>query len=483
MNSDKLIDILNTYPSTELLKLKNRNFIIRFLNDTFQEGRMRVADNVMIDRLTDYLEQYNNEAEDDDNTEKDDKLFETLDVKAKNLLRRWSDRGYLANYLDSESGQTMYELSSDSSKVIDWLIGLKKSEYVGTESKFDNIRTTLKDLVENSNQDKETRLKILEDRKTDIEKQIIAINNGEDIKVYEDYQIVERFDNLSKQSKELLSDFNQVDSNFLAIIKKLYADYSSKTKVLGDFFDAFYDLKNSPQGKSFYAFWEFMRSADMQEELDGLVSKLYSIMEERNIKPEDTFLKNMIEHLYLSGKKVSESNDKLAQKLTRILSESEKRNAIKELLSSIKKSVIALSDAGVVPDISFEIETGININLPTERRLTLTPSTETVYNTDIKQFEADVDDFGNLHKIFKSTIDNEKIKQRINEVLLVKKQATIAQIVDYCGGITQGLAEVIAYISASKYYKSIINENVKEIVMFDNTNNKIIEIPEIILSR
>ena len=224
MNSDKLIDILNTYPSTELLKLKNRNFIIRFLNDTFQEGRMRVADNVMIDRLTDYLEQYSNEAADDENAEKEDKLFETLDVKAKNLLRRWSDRGYLANYLDSESGQTMYELSSDSAKVIDWLIGLKKSEYVGTESKFDNIRTTLKDLVENSNQDKETRLKILEERKTDIEKRIIAINNGEDIKVYEDYQIVERFDNLSKQSKELLSDFNQVDSNFLAIIKKLYAD-------------------------------------------------------------------------------------------------------------------------------------------------------------------------------------------------------------------------------------------------------------------
>lgn len=482
MDSEKIIDILNYYPSTELLKRKNRNFIIRFLNDTFQETRNPLSDNIVIDKLIDYLERYQTEADDDEKKETD-LMFETLDVKAKNFLRQWTDRGYLTYFTDPENGQTLYELSFDTIKVIDWLVSLQKTEYVGTESKFDNIRTSLKDLVENSNEDKETRLSILQERKNEIEKQITAINNGEDIKVYEDYQIVERFDNLSKQSRELLSDFKQVDDNFAEITKKLYAQYSSKGQVLGDFFEAFYDLKNTTQGKSFYAFWDFMRSSDLQEEMEELVAKLYSIMEERKIKQEDMFLRNMIDYLYASGQKVSGTNDKMAQKLSRILSERENRNAIKELLSEIKNSLIKISTLRKLPDISLEIETEIAINIPFERKLTLTPKEDNTYNTNFSNYQTDIQDFDSLHSIYKNFIDSGKIKERINQVLLEKKHATISQIINYYGGTTQGLGEVFAYLGLAKDFRHVVNDSNKESIIFDHTNNKIIEIPEIIFTK
>jgi hypothetical protein len=35
-----------------------------------------------------------------------------------------------------KEGEIFYELSSHSSKTIDWIASLKKEEYVGTESKF-----------------------------------------------------------------------------------------------------------------------------------------------------------------------------------------------------------------------------------------------------------------------------------------------------------------------------------------------------------
>ncbi|NCP83831.1 MAG: DUF3375 family protein, partial [Bacteroidetes bacterium] len=83
-----------------------------------------------------------------------------------------------------------YELSSHSSKTLDWLSSLKKEEYVGTESKFKNIFNQLKELVEYSNDDAEKRIQLLEDKKFEIEQQIQRIKIGEDIRVFEEFEIV-----------------------------------------------------------------------------------------------------------------------------------------------------------------------------------------------------------------------------------------------------------------------------------------------------
>lgn len=45
---------------------------------------------------------------------------------------------------------------------------------------------------------------------------------GEEVEVYEDYQIEPRYNSLNKLAKELLSDFKEVDDNFKGIIKEIY---------------------------------------------------------------------------------------------------------------------------------------------------------------------------------------------------------------------------------------------------------------------
>ncbi|WP_416377644.1 DUF3375 family protein [Algoriphagus persicinus] len=76
---------------------------------------------------------------------------------------------------------------------MEWLSSLKKEEYVGTESKFKNIFSFLKELVGFTNDDAEKRIQLLEDKKLEIEPQIQRIKIGEDIKVFEDFEIVPRF--------------------------------------------------------------------------------------------------------------------------------------------------------------------------------------------------------------------------------------------------------------------------------------------------
>ena len=75
--------------------------------------------------------------------------------------------------------------------------------------------------------------------------------------------------------------------------------------MLNYIFDAYGELKQSQQGKSFYAFWEFLLSADLQKEWDELTGALYKTLENRGIDAHDMFLKEMKKHLFDAGEKVA----------------------------------------------------------------------------------------------------------------------------------------------------------------------------------
>ena len=170
-------------------------------------------------------------------------------------------------------------------------------------------------------------MQLLEDKKLEIEQQIQRLKMGEDLEVFDEFQIVPRFRQINKLAKELLSDFKDVDDNFKAIIKEIYRKQIdpnlNKGGILQYTFDALDELKSSSQGKSFYAFWEFLMAREMQTELDDLISELFQTLEDRNIENDDLFLKNMVTYLHESGRKVYQSNDRMAEKLSHIIRENE----------------------------------------------------------------------------------------------------------------------------------------------------------------
>lgn len=166
-------------------------------------------------------------------------------------------------------------------------------------------------------------------------------------------------------------------------------------------FDAYGELKQSQQGKSFYAFWEFLLSADLQKEWDELAGALYKTLENRGIDAHDMFLKEMKKHLFDAGEKVAKTNDRMSEKLSRIIRQNGHMNAeaTKQVINDIKKLLIEASRRKEKPDASLEYET-IDINLPLERPLTLTPVKETVYKDkpDIAGLSlADLESIGKLY--------------------------------------------------------------------------------------
>lgn len=483
MDNSKITDTLNNSPSVELLKTKNREFIILFFTEIFATETTVSSENIHF-KLESYLEEKGIEVDDENETI----LADTYEDKAKKYIQKWADKGFLTNY-QNETGEIFYELSAHSSKTIDWLTNLKKEEYIGAESKFKTLFNQLKELVEFTNEDKEKRLQILEDKKLEIEKQIQRLKMGEDIKVFEEYEIIPRFNDLNKIAKELLSDFKEVDDNFKAIIKEIYQRQTDsslkKGTILQYTFDALDQLKDSSQGKSFYAFWEFLLSQELQQEWENLTQTLYQTLEYKNIRTNDVFLKDMKRHLFDSGQKVYKTNDKMAEKLSRIIRETEtsRTEVTKNIIQEIKKWLLETGKKKIKPDISFEIEE-IEINIPLERKLTYEQSEEIIYNNKPQISETSFDDLSRFSQLYNPyAIGKKLLRERIKNVLNKKSQATLTEIIEMQDGLSKGLTELFGYVGILKEFKYTVNEDKQQAVIFDGENKKSILIPEIILIR
>lgn len=470
-------------PSVALLRSRNYDIIIEFFIKVFSNITVVSYENIH-NQLTDFLNENGVEADEDE-----DVFFsDPYEVKSEKFIHHWTEKGFLTNYRN-EDGEIYYELSSHSSKVIDWLSGLKREEYIGTESKFKSIITQLRELVEYTNEDREKRLQILEDKKLEIEQQIQRLQMGDDVKIFEEYEIVPRFQQVNKLAKELLSDFKDVDDNFKNIIKDIYQKQIDPTLNKGGIlqytFDALDELKSSSQGKSFYAFWDFLLAREMQSELETLISNLFQTLKKKNIDSGDAFLQNMVEYLYESGRKVYQTNDKMADKLSRIIRENEMSRAdtTKRIVQEIKNTLIEIAKKGKRPDISLTVDDGMEINIPFDRKITFEQSENTDYDFTPASDDMSIDELEELGKVFGNIyIDRKMLEKNIRETMKGKSQVTLYDVVEQYP-LKQGLPELFAYFSTLGQfpYKSI-NEEKYQTIVFDYENKKRIRIPEIIIS-
>ncbi len=480
----QILEILDKSPSIMLLRMRSCSLILVFLANTFSDETAISSENIH-NRLADYLNDRGIENDEEN-------LFHSTDTyeeKAVKYIKKWTDSGFLTNYRN-EDGEIYYELSSHTSKVIDWISGLKREEYIGTESKFKSIITQLRELVEYTNEDKTKRLQLLEDKKQEIEHQIQHLKMGEDIKIFEEYEIVPRFQQISKLAKELLSDFKDVDDNFKNIIKEIYQKQIDPTlnkgRILQYTFDALDELKSSPQGKSFYAFWEFLLAREMQNELETLISDLFKTLKDKKIETNDDFLGNMVAYLYESGNKVYQTNDKMADKLSRIIRENvaSRSDITKHIVQDIKNLLIDISKKNSKPDISLSVDDSIDINIPFDRKITFEQSENIEYTLKPTSSELNINDLTELGKVFgKIIIDKEILEQNIRSALRDNSQITLFDVITK-HPLQQGLPELFGYFGVLNHFQhKTINADKQQPIDFDVEHKKRILIPEIIISK
>jgi hypothetical protein len=220
-----------------------------------------------------------------------------------------------------------------------------------------------------------------------------------------------------------------------------------------------------------------------QQEFSQMAEQLYQLLRDRSIDyNNDRFLKNLKRYLHASGKKVIDSNRKLSEKISRVLSEKnllERRRAM-ELVGEIRQMAYTLVDEKIKDDGFIEVEAEPYINLIDRWELdqgkesmldTLFP--DGIGGTDSKEVS--------LKSLFdQSAIDKKKLTQRIDAMLDGKIQVTLKEIVDFFG-LENGLSEVVGYLSiaSSSSHHIILEETIDPIIV----ENRKVNVPMIIYTK
>lgn len=480
MHYSEICELFQTSETVRLFRSDHAPMILGFFHSLREENILVLPESDLIERLANFLEDIDflEVSEGNDNPQ-----LSYFEAKAKQFIKRWTDQGYLRNDLDLE-GTVLYELTPESEKALQWLDSLKKREFVGTESRMKDIINRLRDLVENTNANPDSRLQELALKKAKIEQEMARIQQSQEVHTFDDYQIKSRFQEVNRLAQQLLSDFREVEGNFRELTRDIYHRHmelrGGKGQILRYAFDALDALKSTDQGKSFYAFWDFLLVTSGQEELQALTEKVYGLLDERAIDHKDAFLKHLRSYLHQAAQKVLESNDRMAERLSRIIVDKDPHESrkMKETFSRIKELAVKLASQDFSEENFFEIELRPHIFLPMERKLSLEPQ-EFV---DLEQPELEPDDFSEppevLDYLFNAFyVDKDQLRARVERMLDENPGVSLTELVRN-HPIQQGLPEVFAYLHMSARREGV-NEKNTMLIPFDYEKKRALLMPEV----
>lgn len=447
---DDLQHRFKTDRSLLLVRSRSAPFILSFLHQVFTEARVTTLTNMeMRSKLEGYFEEH---SRDDWEEETGEQGAADLSLKASLYIEKWSTQGFIRKY-PGEDGEDLHELTAETNKVFNWLTDLDRPEFIGANSRFRDIFSGLKEMVEQSNADPEERIRELEKKKYALEEEINLIRLGKRPQVYSDTDLRERFYNINRAARELLGDFYEVEQNFQTIRKELQRKYSESESVKGSLLiyalDALDEIYAKDQGKSFKAFWEFLMDEKRHLEFNELMGKLLALLDERGIEHQnDRFLKNLKRLLHVSGKKVIDANYQLSEKISRVLSEKNQlmRKRAMELISGIRQHAYALTESNIRDEAFIQIEDEPELQLIDRYRLTeenQLPGVPMFPTGQGGSLDGNID----INSLFDQfAIDRKKLQDRIDDLLNDKEQVSLKEVIDK-HGLDNDLAEVVGYFS------------------------------------
>lgn len=489
--------LLNEDPGIKLLHSRNGAEIIAFFYTLFREDRIQILDEEQFElRLIDnivYFRESFDESVDSSNGESDENAFDSADdaymtltfperqQQARSLITKWaSEKLRYIRRIRTDEGNFI-ELSASTERILSFVEDIEGQPFVGTESRFLDILHRLRDLTEHTTENPEQRIKQLTEQRAQLKEQIDQIKNTGQTYTYSINQITERLHEISRNARDLLADFRQMEENFRKIIASLYteADFAEygKGKILGYTLDANRKLRDSPQGQSFSSFWNFLAQDSGKNEINNMTSVLFQRIREQKIAWNDDFLLHLKSALHEAGKKIVNTNRLLADRLNRVLArqEEEDRKLILQHIHSIKNLSIRCMEHSPKNTAFMEIDTKPVLFFPQARYPVLPGKEKTIIS---------MESAGEDLVLTGEVLQNLFHQFYIDEAQLLK---TIEQFREKHQGMSQfslselaaefpirkGLAEIIGYISlASQLDWARILDAETETIHFSSVEEK-----------
>lgn len=371
--------------------------------------------------------------------------------KAKDYLSEWSDQShrYLRRHQPDGEDEPVFELTPELEQVFQWLDTLTPRTHVGTESKFKSLAAALEDIVINSTTEPDVRIRHLKEEQARLQRQIDDIRRTGTVATYTSTQVNERFASVLETARKLLGDFREVERHFRRVTEHISVHQSSadstRGRIVGQTLDAQERLRQSSQGQSFYAFWEFLLAPERRHHFSELVEQAYSISALADELKGDSLLRRLQASLRAEGNKVVASNERLVAQLRRVLDvrETAERRAIGRLIQDIK--AVAHQTREMLPQTALlEIDDGMPLASLMSKSLWAPP--------EYVDFGGDLEisDGGDCREAIKAylrmhPVDFARLRQNIQECLQTRVQISLPELLELWPP-RNGILEVLAYL-------------------------------------
>jgi hypothetical protein len=474
MNYDKALSFYKNDKTLQLLRAEHFPLLVGFFHLAFkQQDRILYVQNELQSILSDYLYGLQQQGIND------------YSKSSLDYLQKWAEQGYLRRYYET-ADEPVYELSPATENALKWLEDLNKQQFVGTHSRLIQFFHLLQQIV-NTTSGPYERIQQLQEERKKIDKEIEQIKQGNFVKP-SNTQLKENYLLAEETARRLLSDFRQVEENFRELDTQtrqtIIKSNLAKADLLDNVFQQQDFLWNTDQGKSFRAFWEFLMSEQMQEELDVLLNKINSIPAILEIKKEQT-VDRIKTNLVDAGDKVNRSNDGLIEQLRKFV-EQKNLSESRHILQSIEQieSLLLQHKEGIDMQASWmEIDGLFKPSFTMDRPLFNPPLKITFENTGIEHGLAEADTDVLFEQFY---VDIEVLRNNVKSLLRNRTQVALSELLNHYRP-TKGVAEVLGYMQiAANEGRHIVNRDQQEYFVVENKdsgNSYRMQAPVIIFNR
>lgn len=392
---------------------------------------------------------------------------------AGDYLNDWAgnDKGWLRKFYVADSDEPRFDLTPATEKAILWLESLMARSFVGTESRLLTLFDLLKQMSQGSQTDPATRLAELHRQRDALDAEIAKVTAG-DIVLLDSTALKDRFQQFMGLSRELLTDFREVEQNFRGLDRRVRERIAlwrgSKGALLEDIMGERDAIGDSDQGRSFTAFWDLLLSGQRQEELTELLDRVLNLPTIAELKPDARTRRVHYDWLEAGGH-TQGTVAQLSQQLRRFLDDQAwlENRRIMDILRGIEAKALALREqvpAGAVMSIA---DTGADIELPMERPLHVPATKPLIADRVLHSGDADMDASALFSQV---VIDKAQLAWHIRHTLQDRAQVTLRELTTL-RPLRHGLAELVAYLQlADDAFKASIDEQTTDLIAWPATD-------------
>lgn len=430
-----------THPAWRLLRADHAPFVVSFLSATFvAPNRRAIAQHELASLLDDHLFRLREGGLGE----------EAFPLSAPAYLDAWAsdENAWLRKYYLAGSDEAHFDVTPATERAIEWVTGLERRRFVGTESRLLTIFDLLRQIVEGTRVDRASRASDIEKRIATLEAELAAVRAGE-ISVMDDARIRDRFLQVESTARQLLADFRQVEQNFRELdrsARERIAQWEGgKGELLHELFGDRDAIADSDEGRSFRGFWDFLTSSVRQDELSTLMHAAFDLEAIARLKPDRRLLRVHFDWLE-AGEVAQRTVARLSEQLRRLIDDrmllENRRTA--QLIREIEGHAIAVRE-NAPQDAAFAWldDAAPSLALPMDRRLFHPQAKLRLTDGVVAAGEAGAPPEALFDRIY---IDKQLLATRIRRALALRDRLSLSELLAE-HPLEHGLAELVSYLS------------------------------------